>query len=73
MSTESESVAKPGWCEPDGCPSTICNGPHVSHHCPNGDLVTVRFDDTSPCWFCGWRIGEPCPAHGADCFSSRVS
>lgn len=19
------------WCEPDDCPASICNGPHVSH------------------------------------------
>jgi len=42
-----------GWCEPDECPASICNGPHVSHTCENGDVVTVRFDNVEPCPFCG--------------------
>lgn len=41
------------WCEPDNCLATICNGPHVAHHCPNGDLVVSHRDDHSPCPFCG--------------------
>lgn len=48
----------PGWCLVDDCPSTICNGPHVAHTCPNGDTVTVRFDNNEPCMFCGQRSGE---------------
>jgi hypothetical protein len=43
------------WCEPDNCPAAICNGPHVAHHCPNGDLVVTRFDYADPCPFCGWK------------------
>jgi hypothetical protein len=43
----------PDWCEPDDCPASICNGPHVSHTCPNGDVVTKRADDPTPCPFCG--------------------
>ncbi len=44
------------WCEVDYCPASICNGPHVSHHCPNGDLVTTHIDAAieTPCPFCGW-------------------
>lgn len=41
------------WCDVDDMPASICNGPHVSHRCPNGDLVTQRFDDPTPCPFCG--------------------
>lgn len=42
------------WCSPDDCPSTICNGPHVNHTCPNGDIVTSLIGDSTPCPFCGW-------------------
>lgn len=42
------------WCEVDDCPASICNGPHISHHCPNGDLVSQRYDNPAPCPFCGW-------------------
>ena len=42
------------WCGIDAAPAHICNGPHVAHLCPNGDLVTVRFDQADqPCPGCG--------------------
>lgn len=43
------------WCIEDGCPSGICNGPHVAHTCPesNGDTIVVRFDNAEPCLWCG--------------------
>lgn len=49
------------WCKVDDCPAAICNGPHVSHTCPNGDLVTQRYDDPTPCPFCG----HPAPLAGS--------
>lgn len=60
---QAAGVAGPlDWCAIDKCPPTICNGPHVSHHCPNGDLVVSRYDDVTPCPFCGavsGGSGEP--------------
>ena len=44
------------WCVPDDCPASICNGPHVTHRCPNGDLVTRHATDRTPCPFCGWVV-----------------
>lgn len=33
--------APEGWCVPDGCPSTICGGPHVSITDADGASVIV--------------------------------
>lgn len=41
------------WCEPDDCPAAICNGPHISHVCEDGDVVTTRSDNPDPCPWCG--------------------
>lgn len=41
------------WCWPDGCPASICNGPHVSHACDDFTYVTMRVGSPTPCPFCG--------------------
>ncbi len=47
----------PEWCIVDDCPAAICNGPHIGHYCPNGDLITQRYDNPSPCPMkdCDWK------------------
>jgi hypothetical protein len=47
-----DGVADVDWCAVDDCPAVICNGPHESHLCGDS-IVTRRFDDHSPCPFCG--------------------
>lgn len=44
------------WCEVDGCPASICNGPHRTHVCDNDDLVTTRVGQVCP--FCGYEPVE---------------
>lgn len=39
------------WCDVDNMPAAICNGPHVTHECLDGDLVTARVG-SGPCPFC---------------------
>ena len=39
------------WCDPDGCPASICGGPHVAHDCPGMGTVTAPVGDS--CALCG--------------------
>ncbi len=45
------------WCYVDDCPAMICNGPHIQHRCPNGDMVAQRWDNSADCQNpdCNWQ------------------
>jgi hypothetical protein len=30
------------WCEPDGCPASVCGGPHVQFTLPGGSVVIAK-------------------------------
>lgn len=60
------------WCEVDDCPSSICNGPHINHTCWNGDVVTHRYDDKTPCPWCdGDEEASGDDMDGADPFTEE--